>query len=677
MTQVLHSSSVLSCSPMLSKCLVFFLPLACAWPLAAKRFIEPEDLYKIQEVIEAGISPDGNWIAYVVQKNDRPLGACNQIWLMSTRDQIKRLVSRPDLSESGILWKRDSSAFAFLSTKGEHTEICLARPDGSREPLVDAPNTNHVLPTTGKRFDWSPDGKQLAYIAADPKDPNESTDPVHITRYLYKFIAGTDDNRRIHIHVLNLTDKSSRKLTDGPYYEHSIEWSPDAAEILFHSNRGPLDELEFNYDIFAVNVITGKERRLTNTKSQEYQGTFSPDGKWVAYLGTKRDITSSEATMEDMHVWVIPSTGGKGRELPGTLALDRRCSQVRWSGDGKSIYFLGQDHGNVHLFQVSPAEAPVRQITRERGVITSYSLSRQEPVALSFRSPVSPSELFLKASEAQTMNQLTQLNKPLLDEVEISLPEEVNYRSLDGTPIQAWITPAVRRESSKKNPLILVIHGGPHSQQGPAFTFKSQAYAAQGYSCMLVNYRGSTGYGEKFSEGTFQNNNGTEWEDVNAGVDYALENKPYVNPDKLGIEGVSYGGQLTNWGITRTNRFKAAIPTAGISNFISYNFNSYYHDYYRTEYNSYPWEGDNYRILWEHSPLAHVTKVKTPVLFIHGALDNDVPVNDSEQYYIALKENHVDTELLLYPREGHGLREPGHIVDSIRRSLAWYARYMK
>jgi dipeptidyl aminopeptidase/acylaminoacyl peptidase len=649
-----------------------------AW--AAKRPIDVEDMYKIQEVTEAEISPDGNWIAYVVQKNDKPRKTYNQIWLMSVKTRSTRAISAADQSESAIRWKPDSSGFAFLSSKDEHSAVWMARTDGRREFLVNAENTNHVLPTTGKRLAWSPDGRQLAYVAADPKNPNESDDPVHITRYLYKFISGEDDNRRIHIYVLNLADKKSRRLTDGPYYEHSIDWSPDGKEILFGSNRGPLDELEFNYDLFAVDVASGKERRLTNTKSQEYQGVWSPDGKWIAYLGTTRDITSSETTMEDTHVWVIPSAGGKGHELPGMSKLDRRCLEVGWWSGNQSIYFLAQDHGNVNLYTVTgPAvDGPVQKVQLPQpGTIGHYSVSKPGQIAFSFRSPSAPSELFLRASPEKPATALTQINKELMDTIEISLPEEVNYRSVGDTPIQAWITPVLRREPGKKYPLLLTIHGGPHSQQGPAFNHKAQVYAAKGYSSMMVNYRGSTGYGEKFSEGTYQNNNGTEWDDVNAGVDYAIANKPYVDPDRLGIEGTSYGGQLTNWGITRTNRFKAAIPTAGISNFISYNFNSYYHDYYRTEYNSYPWEGDNYRILWEHSPLAYVTRVRTPVLFIHGALDNDVPVNESEQFYIALKENHVDTEFLRYPREGHGLREPGHIVDSIRRSLALYGKYME
>ena len=586
---------------------IFLAAGFCAALALAKRPPRIEDLYRIVEVSETAISPDGKWIAYVVQSNANPRKVQSHIFLAPAAGGAPKDITRDDANESQINWRRDSSAFAFSSEREGRSEICMARPDGTREMLVTADNTNHVLPSTGKRFDWSPDGRQLVYVAADPKDPNESTDPVHITRYLYKFISGEDDNRHIHLHVYDLAARRSRQLTKGLYYEHSVEWSPDGREILFESNRGPLDELEFNYDIFAADAASGRERRITDTKSQEYHATWSPDGKWIAYLGTKRDITCSETTMEDTHVWVVPAAGGKGRETAGSATLDRRAMRVSWAADGKHLYFLAQDRGNVRLYSV-PAEGsgPAKQLTERKGTIGDYSLSREGSLAYSYRSPAAPAELFLD------QKQVTKLNDDLMNEIETSMPEELNYTGLDGTPVQAWLTPALDRQGGRKYPLVLVIHGGPHGQQGPAFSIRNQAYAAAGYSTLMVNYRGSTGYGEKFSEGTFNNNDGTEWDDVNAGVDFAIAQKNYVDADRLGIEGTSYGGQLTNWGITRTTRFKAAIPTAGISNFVSYNFNSYYHDYYRVEYGKYPWEGELYKVLWEHSPLAYVTRVKTP-----------------------------------------------------------------
>jgi dipeptidyl aminopeptidase/acylaminoacyl peptidase len=211
-----------------------------------------------------------------------------------------------------------------------------------------------------------------------------------------------------------------------------------------------------------------------------------------------------------------------------------------------------------------------------------------------------------------------------------------------------------------------VIHGGPHGQQGPAFSFKNQVYAAHGFATLMVNYRGSTGYGQEFADAVFRDQDGDEGMDVLYGVGAALRRHTWLDPDRLGIEGVSYGGQLSAWLITQTNMFKAAIPTAAIINFVSYNYMTYYNQYEEMEWGARPHQGNLMDVLWERSPLKHVANAKTPTLLVHGENDPD------EQFYIALKDVGVETVFARYPREGHGLREPKHVVDWITRSLAWY-----
>jgi dipeptidyl aminopeptidase/acylaminoacyl peptidase len=223
--------------------------------------------------------------------------------------------------------------------------------------------------------------------------------------------------------------------------------------------------------------------------------------------------------------------------------------------------------------------------------------------------------------------------------------------------------------------LIVAIHGGPHGQQGPAFTLKAQVYASKGWATLMVNYRGSTGYGQAFADAIAKDQNGKEAEDVLAGVDAALARYPWLDAGRIGIEGGSYGGQLTNWLVTRTGRFKAAIPMAGISNLVSFNYTAFYHDYLAVEFGAYPHESDTMDTLWQRSPLRSVAKVTTPVLILHGENDSDVPVSEAEQWYIALKDVGVDTVMVRYPREGHGLREPRHIIDALDRSIAWYERH--
>jgi dipeptidyl aminopeptidase/acylaminoacyl peptidase len=251
----------------------------------------------------------------------------------------------------------------------------------------------------------------------------------------------------------------------------------------------------------------------------------------------------------------------------------------------------------------------------------------------------------------------------------------VTFDSYDGLNVEAFLTEPVSLDPTKKYPLIVVIHGGPHGAQGPEFNLKAQAYASHGFATLMVNYRGSTSYGQKFADGIFGDQDGGEARDVLSGVDAVLGQYPWADPDRLGVEGVSYGGQLADWIITQTNRFKAAIPTAGISNLISFNFLSYYHDYLPVEYGQTLEQGTLMDLLWQHSAMRYVTNVHTPTMLVHGLNDNDVPTEEAEQYYIALKEVGVDTVLVLYPREGHGLSEPGHQIDDINRSLDWYDKH--
>ncbi len=219
------------------------------------------------------------------------------------------------------------------------------------------------------------------------------------------------------------------------------------------------------------------------------------------------------------------------------------------------------------------------------------------------------------------------------------------------------------------------IHGGPHGQQGPAFNFKNQVYAARGWATLMVNYRGSTCYGQNFADAVFGDQNGNEAQDVIYGVSAALRRNIWLDHDRLGVEGVSYGGQLSDWLITQTSMFKAAIPIAGISNLVSYNYMTYYNQYEQMEFGVFPHQGNLMDVMWERSALKHVAKARTPTLLMHGENDSDVPIAEAEQYYIALRDVGVETVMVRYPREGHGIREPIHIVDSIDRCIDWYVKH--
>ena len=651
--------------------------------VASAQGLASADLHRLKSVGDVQLSADGRLIAYSVQNHDRPGTPYGQIWIRDlTTGQTRRLGTDSQATRSPR-WSPDGRQVAFLGRDTDRASLMIARADGTDlEAIAEVSGTNHPLPSSGESLAWSPDGTRIAFISAAPGPEAEANgDPMVITRYLYKPTASEgltrfNDNRRLHIFVADLRTKRVQQLTDGVYYEHSIEWSPKGDEILFVSNRGPDPDRFFNYDIFAVAVVDGSIRRLTDTKSAEYRPTWSPDGRTIAFIGTTRPLTSSETTMEDTHVWLMASDGTNRREL-GKVP-DNRQGAPQWSGDGTAVYATVQQRGSTALYRFPVSGGAPEAFLADRGSVGTWSVASNNAVAYAFTSPGSPSELYLKAAIDEKAVKLTTLNDALLGKAAVAAVDAFTFRSFDGTEIEAFFTipvtlPATPPQAS--HPMIVMIHGGPHGQQGPAFNHKAQVYAAQGWGVLMVNYRGSTGYGQNFTDAIFKDQNGGEAKDVLAGVDAALRRYPWLDPNRLGIEGGSYGGQLTNWLITQTDRFAAAIPAASISNLVSFNYTAYYHDYLAVEFGSFPHENGVIDLLWERSPIRYAAKVKTPTMLVHGENDNDVPIAEAEQFYIALHDVGVEAIMVRYPREGHGIRETRHVIDVIDRSVAWYQRH--
>ncbi len=702
----------------------------------SRRALAPADILQIATVSDAQISPNGEWVVYSVASvdGDRP---SSRLWLARAggRTSLGPPLQRPeeralrnppslllasDWNASTPRWSPDSSMIAFFSSRegvnGIWT-VTLSR----REPRFIAPvqSTNFFIAYAGESLAWAPDSKRIAYISATeesiPGDgPTKPDDPRVIDRIQYKSRTAFSDNRRTHVFVVDITKPEPRQLTSGSFYDHAISFSPRGDEVVFLSNREPNPDANNNSDIFAVDN-GGQVRQITQTRGCEYDPIWSPDGKWIAYTATKRDVTTIDSVAEDTHVWITLASGVERREL--ATELDRRARSPRWNRESNRLFFLAGDQGNTTIFTVGINDGRVNRLSvftlrGEVGAafdmsssfsvasmsevvpaksfqISSFSFGHQPltetrqgiesiyrlPMAITLGAPDQPAELWLGLGSSTPMRRLSAHNDGFKRSVELVQPEEIKFKSFDGTTIQGWLMKPVGWRADRDYPLILSVHGGPHGMFGAGFNSTFQVYAAKGYAVLYLNPRGSTGYGQKFSDGTLNEWGGGDYKDLMAGVDEALKRYSWIDRDRLGVTGGSYGGFMTNWIITQTPRFKAAVASASVSNLISFYSTSLYQDLIHAEFGSFPW--DNYEQLWQWSPLRYVRQAQTPTLFIHGELDNDVHITQAEEMYMGLKRRNVETVLVRYPREGHGLREPRHRVDALERTIAWFDRFLK
>ena len=649
--------------------------LAVAAPVRAQDRLQSGDLVKLRAIAGVQVSPDASRVAYVVENNDGPERPYGQLWVMTVADG-KTVRFGGDKESSGTPeWAPDGQSIAYRGRAGDKSGLVVARADGSgAKVLADMSGTNSPLPTTGKTISWSPDGRQIAFISSvpGPETADAAGDPIVITRYLYKPDAAEgnshfNDNRRLHIFIVDVASGAVKQLTDGVHYEHSIDWSPRGDEIAFISNREPNEDQFFNYDLFTVRVADGSIRRLTSTENAEYRPRWSPDGRTIAYQATKRGLTDLETTMEDTHVWLIDADGSHRRELGG--GIDNRQGAPAWTPDGRAVLFTVQERGTTHLYRMPASGGKPELVVRERGAVGEFSMAKTV-LAYALATPADQAQLYVAGRK------MTDLNASVLGGKRLAEVESFTFISNDNKfEVEAFLTKPLGLNESAKYPLIVNIHGGPHGQQGPAFNFKNQVYAARGWATLMVNYRGSTGYGQAFTDAVFADQNGNEGQDVLYGLSAAMRRYQWIDRDRLGVEGTSYGGQLSAWLITQTSVFKAAIPTAAIINLISYNYMTYYNQYEQMEWGVFPHQGNLMDTLLERSAIRHVANAHTPTMLMHGENDNDVPIAEAEQFYIGLRDVGTEAVMVRYPREGHGLRETKHVIDGIDRSIRWYERH--
>ena len=655
-------------------------------PTPTQRVLSVDDLFRIQRVTDPRVSPDGQWVAYVVATPDLAADkSTSRIWMVATAGGDPIPLTVKGSSASSPRWSPDGKYLGFLATRGENAETqvwVLNRLGGEAEQLTS------VKQGVGG-FVWSPDGGRLA-LEIDDATPEQAGDttwigakaktqrPYVIDRLQFKRDGtGYLDRRRTHIYVFDVRTKAAggaRQITSGDWDDEGPTWAPDGRLIAFTSNRDSVDGND-NSDVWVVaSDDTSKgatTRRITSEPGQDGNPAWSPDGKWIAY---NRQPSGEPIAMiyDPGHVAVIGIDGGRPRPL--TAALDRNIRSARWAPDGKSLYGILEDDGDNHLVRVDATSGAVTRLVGGGGDVRSvsaYSVGAEGTIAALVSGPQLPNEVFLVGAAGP--RQLTHTNQSLLDSLRLADVRELHFKSRDGTAVEAFLYLPPDYQTGRRYPTLLRIHGGPVSQYDRGFNSEAQLFAAHGYAVVMTNPRGSSGYGARFSGAIFADWGNKDYDDVMAAVDEAVR-LGFADPARLGVGGWSYGGILTNYVITKTGRFKAAISGASEALYTS----NYGHDHYQNLWEielGLPW---THQRAWDRiSPFWSVAKITTPTLWMGGDKDWNVPIMNSEQMYQAMRRLGRTTQLVVYPGQSHGISRPTYQKDRWQRYLEWYDRFLK
>ena len=655
-------------------------------PDTSPRAMTPQDITRIQFVSDPQLAPDGRRVAFVVTTlSEEQDEYFSNIWVADTAEGEPRRFTAGPKRDTAPRWSPDGTRLAFISEREpkKRPQLYVMPADGG-EPT----RLTDVKHGAGDPV-WSPDGTRIAFVSRvggweEPEDEEEKkkSKPARvITAMKYKMNGeGFVYDRRPHIFVIPADGGEPQQITAGDFSDGSPAWSPDGRSIAFASARHDDRDYDNASDVWVVPAAGGEPRRVTDTAGPVNLPVFSPDGRTIAYLGHRY---KNEAA-RNIRLFTVPVEGGEPKSL--TEDLDRTCQPFfggagpLWPEGSDRITFAIEDQGDIPVYRVRTAGGvPERIITGERQV-TGLSTSRNGAlIAFTATDPVSPAEVFICNADGTGERQLTDLNRQWKSEVALGRPERFRFERA-GFQVDGWVIKPFGFEPGRRYPALLNIHGGPATQYGHNFFDEFQVSAGAGYAVIYTNPRGSQGYGESFTRAVIEDWGGGDYADVMAGVDEALRRYDFIDPERLGVMGGSYGGFMTSWVVGHTDRFKAACSERALNTHYSMFGSSDIGHSFPEAYSGgkLPWDDLQWYI--DHSPLTYARNITTPLLIMHSEQDLRCPMEQAEQLFIWLKKQRKEVMFVRFPDENHELSrsgKPRHRLERFRLILDWFAKYLQ
>ncbi len=631
----------------------------------------PDLSMQYKSIRSTAISPDGNLIAYVVREpvmKGEKSEYLSHIWIVSADGKMNFQYTQGEKSASNPAFSPDEKCLTFTTSRAKKNQIWMMRVmGGEAEQLTNAKNGV-------ASYQWSPDGTFIAYTMKDPETEEEEKDKKE-----KRDVILVDKNfKNNHLYTITLAknedgEHETQRLTTGNFHVTSFDWSPDGKTIVFSHQADPRINTGFSeVDISTVPADSGTVASLVNWPGVERSPNYSPDGKWVAF--TSHGGAPQEIGLQD--VYMVSAKGSEPKKLGETP--DRNARIIAWATDSKNIYITEPLHTSRHVLAVPvDGKAPV-QVTKGDGNISSVSFNKNtDRMTFTYQNLDTPVEVYNSPVKNFKLSKLTEVNQDV-PKPAIGRTEVISWKSTDGLEIEGLLTYPVNYEKGRTYPLILNVHGGPAGVFSQNFTgnpsiYMLQYFAQNGYAILRPNPRGSTGYGKDFRYANFKDWGFGDYNDLMTGVDKAIE-MGVAHEDSLCLMGWSYGGYMTSFMVTKTNRFKAASMGAGLPNLVSMTSTTDISNYLVAHMGSEIWE--DYETYEKHSAIYRIKNVTTPTQVIHGARDLRVPFTQGQEFYVALSRRGVPTEMIVYPRTPHGPREPKFLMDVSQRIMTWFENHL-